>query len=127
MNISYKEFIMLCRSITEEYWHTKTSGYINDGGYLLTILSDVDDVSIEIYLKWSGISDYDYCTATVEFDIHLELNTEEKCIEAERITKDTLITAKELTNALKDCKIDFNEAWKQGHLEQYEWDNKFNL
>jgi len=127
MKISYKEFIMLCRSITEEYWHTKTSGYINDGGYLLTILSDVDDVSIEIYLKWSGISDYDYCTATVEFDIHLKLDTEENIAQAERITKNTLITAKKLYEALKDCQIDFDEAWKQGHLEQYEWNTKFNL
>ncbi len=118
---------MLCKRITDEYWHTKTSGYINDSGYLLSILSDVDDVSIEIYLKWSGISDYDYCTATVEFDIHLELGTEEDTVQAERITKNTLITAKKLYEALKDCQIDFDEAWKQGHLEQYEWNTKFNL
>jgi len=127
MKISYKEFIMLCKSITDEYWHTKTSGYINDSGYLLSILSDVDDVSIEIYLKWSGISDYDYCTAIVEFDIHLELGTEEDTVQAERITKNTLITARKLYEALKDCQIDFDEAWKQGHLEQYEWNTKFNL
>lgn len=119
--ISYKEFTELCRRIVEKQL-IPTSGRIEDGGYLLCISLDIEDVKIQVFLEFDGRSDYDYCKATVELDLHIRLDSIEKIIKAENVTRGAFIAAKKLANTLQDYQIDFNAAWDEGHFEKYEWD-----
>jgi len=119
--ISYKEFTELCRKIVEKQL-IPTSGRIEDGGYLLCISLVIEDAVIEVYLSFDGKSDYKYCKAVVEVDLHIRLDSIEKIIKAENVTRGAFIAAKKLATTLQDYQIDFNAAWNDGHFEKYEWD-----
>ena len=118
--ISYKEFTELCRKIVEKQL-IPTSGRIEDGGYLLCISLVIEDAVIEVYLSFDGKSDYKYCKAVVEVDLHLSFEDTEEISKIENIMRGTFIAAKKLATTLQDYQIDFNSAWNDGHFEKYEW------
>jgi len=119
--ISYKEFTELCRKIVEKQL-IPTSGRIEDSGYLLCISLVIEDAVIQLYLEFDGESDYKYCKAVVEIDLHLRLEGTEEISKAENVTRGAFIAAKKLATTLQDYQIDFNAAWNDGHFEKYEWD-----
>ena len=117
--ISYKEFVVICKTVVESCTGYDTEGAIYDRGHQLMIEFGVDDICITVFLKYDEPSGY--WDTDVRFIAEFDYGYDDNAQAALKITDRIKHTLAELSDILSGYLIDYGPAYKEGKFWQYEW------